>query len=210
MYIPSHFAESRTEVLHELIRRHPLGALIAATPDGVEASHVPFELDAAGAPPGVLRCHLARANPLWKCLAEAPQTLVIFQGEDSYISPAWYAAKQQHGKVVPTWNYVVVHAYGKPRVIHDAEWLRALVMQLTDRHEAGRAEPWRVTDAPAEYVDKMLQAIVGVEIEIARLSGSWKLSQNRSRADREGVARGLAASSSPNDAAMAHLIERTL
>jgi transcriptional regulator len=210
MYTPQHFAESRTEVLHELIRRHPLGALIAATPDGVEASHVPFEIDAGSDAHGVLRCHLARANPLWKSLDAATQSLVIFQGEDSYISPAWYAAKQQHGKVVPTWNYIVVHAYGKPRVIHDAEWLRTLVTQLTSRHEAGRADPWRVTDAPADYVDKMLQAIVGVEIEIKRLTGSWKLSQNRSAADRQGVVRGLAASSSPIDAAMAQLVERTL
>jgi transcriptional regulator len=210
MYTPSHFAESRTDVLHELIRRHPLGALIAVTPEGVEASHVPFEIDAGTAPHGLLRCHLARANPLWKSLAAAKETLVIFQGEDSYISPAWYAAKQQHGKVVPTWNYVVLHAYGKPRVIHDAEWLRALVTQLTNRHEAGRAEPWRVTDAPTEYVDKMLQAIVGVEVEITRLTGSWKLSQNRSTADRQGVVRGLAASSSPEDAAMAQLVKHTL
>jgi transcriptional regulator len=210
MYTPQHFAESRTEVLHELIRRHPLGALIAATPDGLEASHVPFEIDAGSDAHGVLRCHLARANPLWKSLDAATQSLVIFQGEDSYISPAWYAAKQQHGKVVPTWNYIVVHAYGKPRVIHDAEWLRTLVTQLTSRHEAGRADPWRVTDAPADYVDKMLQAIVGVEIEIKRLTGSWKLSQNRSAADRQGVVRGLAASSSPIDAAMAQLVERTL
>ena len=209
MYTPSHFQESRTEVLHELIRRHPLGALIAATPDGVEACHAPFEIDAAGAPLGVLRCHLARANPLWRSLSTAAETLVIFQGEDSYISPAWYAAKQQHGKVVPTWNYVVVHAYGKPRVVHDVEWLRRLVTALTDRHEAGRPEPWRVTDAPADYVDKMLQAIVGVEVEIVRMTGSWKLSQNRSAADRQGVARGLAASSSAADAAMAQLIERT-
>jgi transcriptional regulator len=210
MYTPKHFAESRTEVLHELIRRHPLGALIAVTPEGPEACHAPFEIDAAAAPYGVLRCHVARANPMWQSLAAANDALVIFQGEDSYVSPAWYAAKQQHGKVVPTWNYVAVHAYGKARVIHDAEWLRALVTQLTDRHEAERAEPWRVTDAPADYVAKMLQAIVGVEIEITRMSGSWKLSQNRSTADREGVVRGLAASSEPHDAAMAHLIERTL
>jgi transcriptional regulator len=209
MYTPTHFQESRTEVLHELIRRHPLGALIAATPDGVEASHVPFEIDAGHAPLGVLRCHVARANPLWRSLSTAAQTLVIFQGEDSYISPAWYAAKQQHGKVVPTWNYVVVHAYGRPRVVHDAEWLRALVTALTDRHEAGRPEPWRVTDAPADYVEKMLEAIVGVEVEIVRMTGSWKLSQNRSAADRQGVIDGLAATSSATDAAMARLIERS-
>jgi transcriptional regulator len=208
MYTPQHFAESRTEVLHELVRRHPLGALIAATPQGLDASHVPFEIDAAGAPLGVLRCHVARANPLWQSLSTGSEALVIFQGEDSYVSPAWYASKRQHGKVVPTWNYVVVHAYGAPRVIHDAEWLRGLVTALTDRHEAGRADPWRVTDAPADYVDKMLQAIVGVEIEIARISGQWKLSQNRSAADRDGVRRGLSASSPP-DADMAHLIERT-
>jgi transcriptional regulator len=210
MYVPSHFAESRTEVLHELIRRHPLGALVAATTEGLEASHVPFEIDAAAAPLGILRCHLARANPLWRRLNGDSDVLVMFQGEDSYISPAWYRAKQEHGKVVPTWNYVTVHAYGKPRVIQDAQWLRALVTGLTDRHESNRAEPWRVTDAPAEYVDKMLQAIVGVEIEIERISGAWKLSQNRSLADREGVARGLAASSAPRDVEMAELVGRTL
>jgi transcriptional regulator len=210
MYIPKHFEETRTEVLHEFVRRHPLGALIAMTPEGLDASHVPFEIDPTAAPHGVLRCHVARANPLWRHLSADADVLVIFQGEDSYVSPAWYAAKQEHGKVVPTWDYVAVHAYGRPRVIHDREWLRALVEALTDRHEAARAERWKVSDAPAEYIEKLLQAIVGIEIPIAYIRGQWKLSQNRSRADRRGVVAGLGASTASDDVEIARLIERNL
>jgi transcriptional regulator len=193
MYVPKHFEETRVEVLHALIRRHPLGTLVAVTPQGLDASHIPFEIDPDPAPYGTLRGHVAKANPLWQSLAAAPETLVVFQGSDAYVSPSWYVAKQEHGKVVPTWNYAVavVHAHGTARVVHDAAWLRTLVTALTDHHEEDRADRWRVTDAPAEYVEKMLAAIVGIEIPIARLQGKWKLSQNRSPADRRGVGAGL-------------------
>jgi transcriptional regulator len=197
MYVPKHFEETRIEVLHALMRRHPLGALVATTPQGLDASHIPFEIDPEPAPYGTLRCHVARANPLWQTLSTTPETLVIFQGQDAYISPSWYVAKQEHGKVVPTWNYAVVHAHGRARVVHEADWLRALVTALTDRHEEGRADRWRVTDAPAEYVEKMLGAIVGIEIPVTRLIGKWKMSQNRSSADRRSVVLGLESEHAP-------------
>lgn len=191
MYVPRHFEETRVEVLHDLIRRHPFGALVAMTSQGLQASHVPFELDPEPAPHGTLRCHVAKANPLWRELAADVQALVIFQGAHGYISPAWYPAKQEHGKVVPTWNYIVVHCYGSPKVVHDAAWLRRMVGDLTNRNEQRRADRWKVEDAPDDYVDKMLTAIVGIEIPVARAIGKWKLSQNRSVADRQGVVAGL-------------------
>jgi len=153
MYVPGHFEETRVDVMQALIGRHPLGTLVAMTPRGLEASHIPFLVDPAtssSALYGTLRCHLARANPLWRDLVPGVQVLAIFQGAESYISPSWYAAKRDHGKVVPTWNYVTVHAYGTPRVVHDADWLRALVAALTDRHEAGRPDRWQLGDAPAD------------------------------------------------------------
>lgn len=210
MYVPRHFAETRVDVLHDLIRRHPLGTLIAATPDGPEASHVPFEIDAQPEPFGTLRCHLARANPLWQQIAADRPVLVVFQGEQGYVSPGWYAAKQEHGKVVPTWDYVAVHAYGLATVTHDAAWLRRMVEDLTNHHEHGRADPWHVSDAPADYVEKLLGAIVGVEITLTRLVGKWKLSQNRSVADRQGVIAGLERDGAEAQADVAALIKTTL
>ena len=193
MYIPRHFAETRVEVLHDLIRRHPLGTLVVPTADGLEASHVPFEISPEPAPFGTLRCHVARANPIWQQIDPNRAVLIVFQGEQGYVSPNWYVTKQENGKVVPTWNYVVVHAYGQPRFIEDPVWLRGLVTRLTDTHEAGRAEPWRVTDAPEDYLAKQLRAIVGVEIVLTRLIGKWKANQNRSAADVRGVIEGLTA-----------------
>ena len=210
MYVPKHFEETRAETLHELIRSYPLGALVASTPDGLEASHIPFEIDPEVGPHGLLRCHVARANPVWRVLEPDREVLVLFQGAQSYVSPSAYAAKQEHGKVVPTWNYAVVHAYGRPSVTHDAQWLRKMVEDLTTRHEAGRVDPWKVSDAPADYVDKLLQAIVGIEIPITRLLGKWKVSQNRSTADRQGVMGALAASTASPEREMADLIGRTL
>lgn len=191
MYVPKHFEESRVDVLHEFIRQHPLGMLVASTPDGLEACHVPFLLDPQPSPHGTLRCHVARANPIWQHLQSGAPVLIAFQGANSYISPAWYASKQVHGKVVPTWNYVVVQAHGTATVTHDREPLLRLVEQLTREHESARTAPWQVSDAPADYLDKMLGAIVGLEIPITRLTGNWKLSQNRSAEDRDGVIRGL-------------------
>jgi transcriptional regulator len=193
MYVPGHFAESRTPVLHALMRAHPLATLVTWDGGAVDANHVPLEIVEDGAL-GVLRGHVARGNPVWKRHRADVEAMAIFQGADAYITPSDYATKRETGKVVPTWNYAVVHAHGPLRVIEDAAWLRALLERLTDRHEAelpGGAT-WKVSDAPDDFIAGLLHAIVGIEIPIARLEGKWKVSQNRSAADREGVATGLA------------------
>jgi transcriptional regulator len=192
MYRPAHFAEDRVEVLHELIRRRPLATLVATHGSTVDADHVPVLLDAAEGPCGTLRGHVARANSLWRAVAEGSEVLAIFQGDGHYVSPAWYPSKHVDGKVVPTWNYVVVHARGPIRYRHEPGWLHDLVTTLTDTHETPRTERWRVADAPPDYVAAMLRAIVGFEIPLTSLTGKWKMSQNRSAADRAGVAAGLA------------------
>jgi transcriptional regulator len=208
MYNPPHFKEERVEVLHELIRRHPLATLVTLGPDGLTANHIPLEIDPEPAPFGTLRGHVARANPVWRIRAADVDTLVIFSGPQRYITPAWYATKQVSGKVVPTWNYVVVHAHGPLHVIDDRAWLRSFVTRLTDRHESARAEPWRVTDAPADFVDKQLAGIVGIEVPVRRLEGKWKVSQNRDPADRAGVVAGLRGTDDPAGQGMADLIAR--
>jgi len=191
MYLPKHFEETRIDVLHGLIHAHPLGALVTLTSGGLDANHIPFEVDPAPAPLGTLRGHVARANPVWREFSRDLDTLVIFQGPGTYVSPAWYPTKRQTGKVVPTWNYAVVHAHGALTVIEDRAWLRDFVTGLTDRHEAARPEPWRVTDAPADYIEAQLGAIVGLELRLTRLVGKWKMSQNRPAQDRTGVVDGL-------------------
>ena len=208
MYLPKHFEETRVPVLHALIGAHPLGALVAMTPAGLDANHIPFEVDPEPAPFGTLRGHIARANPLWRDFSRDVEALVIFQGPGTYVSPAWYPTKQETAKVVPTWNYAVVHAHGTLRFIDDRDWLRAFVSKLTDRHEAPRPEPWKVTDAPADYIEKQLGAIIGLEIPITRLVGKWKVSQNRPAQDRDGAAEGLVRERGPSAAAMAELIRR--
>jgi transcriptional regulator len=207
MYLPKHFEETRVETLHALIRAHPLGALVTVGPAGLDANHVPFEIDPDPTPFGTLRAHVARANPLWKEAAGA-EVLVLFQGPEIYISPSWYPTKQETAKVVPTWNYAVVHAHGRLRAIEDRDWLRAFVTRLTDRHEAGKADPWKVTDAPADYVESMLGGIVGLEIPLTRLVGKWKVSQNRPAADQDGVVDGLSREGQPEASAMADLVRR--
>jgi transcriptional regulator len=216
MYLPPHFEESRPEVLHELVRTHPLGLLITLAPGGLQANPIPFMLDADAAPGepvngrAVLRAHVARANPVWREARSDMESLVVFQGPQAYISPSLYPTKAATGKVVPTWNYVIVQARGTLRVVDDAPWLHALVTRLTDRHEAARASPWQVGDAPDDYIETMLRAIVGIEITLTSLTGKWKVSQNRSSADRDGVARGLHATADaardPQAAAMAALV----
>ncbi len=206
MYLPKHFEQTDVGMLHRLIRAHPLGALVTLAAGGLEANHIPFLVQADPAPYGTLHGHVARGNPLWRDVACDAESLVIFQGPEQFISPAWYPSKKETAKVVPTWNYAVVHAYGRMRVIDDAAWLRAHVERLTDRHEAERSAPWKVTDAPADYIEKMLQGIVGIEIRIARLAGKWKASQNRSARDRAGVVDGLTREGTEPAAAMADLV----
>ena len=206
MYLPSHFAEARVDVLHDLIRAYPFGTLVVLASNGLDANHIPFEIDPEPAPFGTLRGHLARANPLWKDFTAQVDALAIFQGPHTYISPSWYPSKKEHGKVVPTWNYAVVHATGPIRVIDDQAWVRRFVEQLTLRHEAHRSNPWKVTDAPADFVDTMTSAIVGIDIPISRLAGKWKVSQNRPEKDRAGVVEGLLQNRSDASNEMAQLV----
>lgn len=200
MYLPSHFEESRAEVLHQLMRTHPLGLLVTqarqhadSAPAPIEANALPFHLDAARGPHGTLVAHVARANPVWHEARTDAEVMVVFQGPQAYISPGWYATKAESGKVVPTWNYVLVEARGRLIVRDDAAWVHALVSTLTDLHEAARPAPWKVTDAPADYIAATQRAIVGIEVELTSLKGKWKVSQNRSLADRASVVRGLTA-----------------
>ena len=210
MYIPASFRESRIEVLHEFMRTHPFGLLICAGDGGLQATPLPFQLQADGGN-GTLRAHMARANPHWQALAGAAECLVVFQGEQGYVTPSWYASKQATGKVVPTWNYAAVQARGRPRVVEDAAWLRPHLEQLTQAQEARRAQPWAVGDAPEDYLAAQMRAIVGIEIPIARIEGKWKLSQNRDAADRRGVVAGLRdAADAHRDPALAERVEGSM
>ena len=202
MYLPEAFRETRPEVLEALIRAHPLGLLVSVGPEGPLVSPAPFTLAPGGAH-GVLRAHLARANPHWRALGEAPEALVLFQGPEAYVTPSWYATKRETGKVVPTWNYAMVEARGRVAVIEDAGWLRAQIGALTERMEAARAEPWAVADAPEPFVTAQVRGIVGIELTVESLEGKWKVSQNRPAADRQGVVEGLAAAGDPMAALVA-------
>jgi transcriptional regulator len=203
MYQPAAFVETRPEVLQALLREQPLGLLITPGPN---ADAVPFLFDAGHGPHGRLRAHVARANPLWQA-ADGAEVLVVFQGPQAYVSPGWYPSKAEHGKVVPTWNYVMVQARGRLRAVDDVQWLRGLVGELTSVHEAGQRAPWAPEDAPADFLATMLRAIVGIEIELtAPLAGKWKVSQNRSAADRDGVVRGLGEAVDALKAPMAALV----
>jgi transcriptional regulator len=209
MYNPAHFEETRRDVLHELIAAHPLGVLVTLGAGGIDANHIPFEIAAetGDGPLGTLRAHVARANPVWQQPSADVEALVIFQGPQCYITPTWYTeAKPAGGKVVPTWNYCVVHAHGLLRAIDDRDWLRAQIERLVRRHEATQPAPWHLSDAPNDFIEKQLAAIVGIEISITRLIGKWKVSQNRSEADRAGIVAGLIAQAGTNDGAMAELV----
>jgi transcriptional regulator len=208
MYVPAHFEETRVEVMHELMRAHPFATLVTLASSGLEANHIPLELHPDPAPFGTLRGHIARANPLWRELSSDANALVIFQGANRYISPAWYATKEETGKVVPTWNYAVVHAHGPLKVIEDRDWLRQLVGRLTDHHESSRSKPWSVSDAPEEYIEKTLESIVGLEMPIARLVGKWKVSQNRPAKDQSGVIENLLKEDDESSKAMADLVRQ--
>ena len=190
MYLPAHFEQTDPEALQALMREHPLATLVSRAPDGLTADHVPLEFDARVGGHGALHGHVARANLLWRHAAGSP-VLAVFNGPQAYVSPSWYPSKATTHKVVPTWNYTVVHAHGVLEAVDDAPWLRALVGRLTRHHEAAQTDPWAVDDAPADFIQQMLRAIVGIRIPITRLVGKCKLSQNRDAADRLGVARGL-------------------
>lgn len=206
MYTPSYFKDEDLVSLHRQIEVTRLATLVTFDETGLQASHVPLLLDPALGTHGTLSGHLAKANPQWKALATGAEALLIFQGADAYISPSFYPAKAEHGKVVPTWNYVVVHAYGRPEVFTDPTRLLGIVRALTDKHESTRAEPWAVSDAPADYIEKMLNGIVGFSIPIERLEGKRKLNQNRSAEDIAGVSKGLAASQDHSDQEIARLM----
>ncbi|WP_335944962.1 FMN-binding negative transcriptional regulator [Pseudomonas sp. G166] len=206
MYNPKAFAVEDLPQLQQMMGDCRLAVLITHGEHGLQASHLPLLLDTQQGPNGSLYGHMARANPQWRDLEAGAEALVIFAGADAYVSPSFYPGKAEHGKVVPTWNYQAVHAYGTAEVFSDPERLRNLVGALTDRHESGRALPWSIDDAPAEYIDSMLRAIVGFALPIQRLEGKRKLSQNRSLVDAAGVRNGLAASPDPQDQALACLM----
>jgi transcriptional regulator len=210
MYIPRANEEKRVPVMHALMVAHPLATLVTMGTSGLIASHIPMVLADDGSEFGVLRAHISRANPQWKEFTPTVDALAIFAGHQHYITPNWYPGTKEHGREVPTWNYAVVHAYGPLRVIEDANWLLANVEELTNIHEAGSAKPWKVSDAPADFIQTQLRGIVGLELPIRRLEGKWKVSQNRADDDREGVIEGLAELGSPEAIAMKELVKRAL
>lgn len=203
MYLPKHFAETDIQAMHQLMREHPLATLVHLGPDGLQANHIPLHLADMAAGPGILQGHVALANPLWREIAETQEVLAIFHGPQAYISPSGYATKAEHGKVVPTWNYATVHAYGHLRLVEDPAWLRTQLETLTQDHESSRAHPWALEDAPADYIDKMMSAIKGIEITLTRLEGKWKASQNQPAINQASLVTALA-SESP---AMARMVK---
>jgi transcriptional regulator len=206
MYIPRANEERRVPVLHSLMRAEPLAALVTLSSSGLVASHIPMVLEEDGSPLGVLRGHVSRANSQWRDLEASVEALAIFSGPQHYISPTWYPGKAEHGKEVPTWNYVVVHAYGSLKVMEDKGWMRAHLERLTNENEAETAMPWKVSDAPEEFIETMMKGIVGLELPISRLEGKWKVSQNRTMRDREGVLEGLSKEGTPESLTMKALV----
>ena len=191
MYVPSHFEESRREVLHKLMCANPLGVLITHGAEGLDANHLPFELDATLGEQGVLRAHVARNNPIWQSIVNGDEVLVVFRSGEAYISPNWYPSKHESHKQVPTWNYQVVHAHGRITLHDDEQYVRGLVARLTRTHEANEPKPWKMGDAPPDYINSMLKSIVGLGVDITRLVGKFKLSQNREVRDRVSAGQTL-------------------
>lgn len=191
MYVPSQFEEKRTEVLHELITANPFGTLVTHGPNGLDANHIPFELHPAQGPLGQLNAHVARANPVWQELSNGEEVLVVFRAGDAYISPNWYPSKHELHRQVPTWNYQVVHAHGRVTIRDDERYVRGVVARLTRTHEASQPKPWKMSDSAPDFVDTLMKAIVGVEIDITRLVGKFKLSQNKDVRDIRGPAEAL-------------------
>ena len=205
MYIPKLNEETRVEVLHGLMAAYPLATLVTVGAKGLIATHLPMVLEG-----GVLKGHIARANTQWREFDPEVEALAIFQRADHYISPNWYPEKEETGEVVPTWAYAVVHVYGRLRLVEDADWMMGMLERLTDIHEAGSAAPWRVSDAPAEYIRGLLKRVIGVELTIGRMEGKWKLDQGESERSRVGVVKGLEAVGTPESLAMKGLVEKTL
>jgi transcriptional regulator len=210
MYLPKYHEETRIEVLHELMRSHPLGCIVTLGKEGLVANHIPFLLDPADGEFGTLKGHVARANPLWQDFSSNVESLVIFQGPQAYVSPNWHPSKHEHGKVVPTWNYAVVHIHGIPRAIDNPQWLLQQISELSDTHEASQKLPWKVADAPKDFTERLLDMIVGIEIPISKLAGKWKVSQNRTQSDRLGIAAGLASRNDDESRAMSALIMQAM
>jgi transcriptional regulator len=209
MYLPPHFAEDDGPTLHDFMRRHGFATLVTLNRGGLVGTHLPLLHDSEPAPNGRLLGHLARANGQWRDIDSSAAALAIFAGPQAYVSPAWYATKAETGKVVPTWNYAAVHAYGRLRIVEDAAWLADLVRRLTDRHESERPQPWKVSDAPEDYIRAQLKGIVGIEMAVERLEGKWKLSQNRPDRDRLGAERGLSETGHANSIAVAAMMAKT-
>ena len=210
MYIPKYHALTDVNAMHTHIQQHPLGAWVVATTEGLVANHIPFFLNQEPAPFGQLIGHVSRANPVWRQLADGQPCVVMFMGPQAYITPSWYPSKAMHGKVVPTWNYVTVHAHGTARAIQDTDWILQMVQQLTNAQESARPAPWQVTDVPGDFIEQKLRAIVGIEINIDRLEGRIKVSQDKEEADRAGVMQGLSQEPDSGSQAMANLVESAM
>ena len=206
MYIPEKFNQPDVQVMHKLMQDYPLATLVTHTADGLNANHIPMHLSTEPVPYGVLRGHVARANPVWQTLTPGHEVLSIFNGPDAYITPAWYATKQQTGKVVPTWNYAVVHAYGQLQVIEDTDWLRTHLSLMTAQNEAVFPQQWQLSDAPEDFIERLMGVIIGIEIVITRLSGKWKVNQNQPPENQKSVIEGLKESDLRNAEPMRDLI----
>lgn len=206
MYLQQHFEETRPEVLDALIKSHPFATLVVRGETGLIVNHIPLLLCESDDGQRVLKGHVARANPLWREMGNGREAVAVFQGPDSYVTPSWYESKKVDGKVVPTWNYAVVHAHGTPRATEDAQWLLTHLKDMSDEQERGESIPWSLSDAPPDYIERLTKAIVGIEFPVSHIVGKWKVSQNRPIADRLGVAAGLKERADDKSLAMAELV----
>lgn len=211
MYLPEHFSETSIDRLHQYITQHPFGTLITQGVDGLDANHIPFELAADEGDMGALHAHVARANPLWQAVTDSDEVLVIFHAGDAYISPNWYPSKHEFHQQVPTWNYIVVHVHGTITVHDDEQYVRGIVARLTHRHEAKQSIPWKMSDAPKDYIDAQIASIVGLKIQITRLTGKSKLGQNKEARDIRGASEALKSEGSLiiADAMLASALQKT-
>lgn len=209
MHLPELFHVTDRDKLHALMQGRPFATLVSAGPSGLLGTHLPTVLKPDDGALGSIECHVARANAHWKDFADGVEALMIFHGAEAYVRPSWYPSKAKHGKVVPTWNYATVHAYGRAQTIEDRAWLARHVSELTDQQDRGEHSPWATSDAPPDFIATMLRGIVGIRFEIARLEGKWKMSQNRDTADRAGTVSGLRARSEGDDPEVADLVEES-